>query len=239
VEQIDSYPEGVTGEEGSGVMQSGMGAERVVYYLIRASIEGLQSSERDVRRAFRLFPREEQDHIIRILKLQPLLVHFGYPRRESLPDDTHAICAITLGAESMENAFLDSFVGEEDEDLFDDNEFGATASVIRGEIDRFDVGCWIFTDHHDLTYYYHRIVRSILVGASQILLKAGLQPVGVSSSDLKPAPEYLPDHPFWRQITYTCRGSIVSAVDSALIAGYLVRVRYAGSEDLVRVIASG
>jgi hypothetical protein len=239
VEELGAYPEGVTGLEGTGVIQSGMGAERVIYYLIRAAIEGLQSSEEDVRRAFRLFSREEQDHIVRILELQPLLVHFGYPRRESLPDDTHAICAITLGTESMETSFLDGFIGEEDDDAFSEDDFGTHPVVIRGEIDRFDVGCWIFTDHQDLTYYYHRIVRSILVGASQVLLKAGIQPVGVSSSDIKPAMEYLPEHPFWRQITFTCRGGIVSAVDSALIAGYLIRVRYEGSEDLVRVIASG
>lgn len=239
MEELDDYPEGTTGVEGTGVMQSSMGAERVVYYILRAAIEGLQSSERDVRRAFRLLSKQEQDHIIRVLKLQPLLVHFGWPRRESLPEDTHAICAIVLGNEAMENAFLGGFVGEEDEDPFDENPFRDQGGVVYGEIDRFDVGCWIFTDHQDLTYYYHRIVRAILIGASQILLKAGIQPVGVTSSDIKPALEYLPEHPFWRQITLTTRGSVVSAVDSGLIAGYLIRVRYEGSEDLVEVIASG
>lgn len=239
MEEIDNYPEGTTGIEGTGVMQSGLGAERVIYYILKASIEGLQSSERDVRRAFRNFPKQEQDHIIRILDLKPLLVHFGWPRRESLPDDTHAICAIVLGNEAMENAFLDGYVHDEDEDVFDDNPFGDQGTVVYGEIDRFDIGCWIFTDHQDLTYYYHRIVRSILVGSSKILMKAGIQPIGVTSSDVKPAMEYLPDHPFWRQITFTVRGSVVSTVDSGLIAGYLIRVRYEGSEDLVRVIASG
>lgn len=239
VEELDDYPDGVTGLEGTGIMQSGMGAERVVYYILRAAIEGLQSSERDVRRAFRVFPKEEQDHIIRILKLQPLLVHFGWPRRESLPDDTHAICAIVLGIEAMENAFFDNYVHSEDEDAFEENDFDSAGVVVRGEIDRYDIGCWIFADHQDLTYYYHRIIRSILTGATKILLQAGIQPVGVTSSDMKPALEYLPEHPFWRQLTFQTRGSVVSAVDSGLIAGYLIRVRYAGSEDLVRVIASG
>ncbi len=239
MEEIEDYPEGVTGVEETGVMQSCLGAERVIYYILRASFEGLQSSPRDVRRAFRLFSKSEQDYIIRILELKPILVHFGWPRRESLPDDAHAVCAITLGNESMQNAFLDNYVDEEDEDPFDDNPFGDQAGVVYGVIDNFDVGCWVFADSQDLAYYYHRMVRTILLGASKILSKAGIQPVGVSSSDMKPAPEYLPDHPFWRQLTFSVRGSVVSAVDSELIAGYLIRVSYEGSEDLVRVIASG
>jgi hypothetical protein len=240
VEELDNYPDGATGLEGTGIMQSGLGAERVVYYILRAAIEGLSQSERDIRRAFRVFPRREQDKIVRILKKHPLLVHFGWPRREQLPDDTRAVCGIVLGNEAMENAFLDGYVHTEDEDVFDDDDsFSTPGVVVFGEIDRFDVGCWIFADHMDLAYYYHRIVRSVLVGSMHILMRAGLQPIGMTSNDIKPAPEYLPEHPFWRQLTFTVRGSVVSAVDSALIAGYLIRVRYEGSEDLVEVIASG
>jgi hypothetical protein len=240
VEGIEDYPYGQTGLEGTGTMQSGLGADRVIYYIVRSAIEGLaESSEADIRRIFRLFARKEQNHIIRILKQAPLLVHFGYPRREQLPDETRAICAIVLGNESMENAFLDGFIAEEDADALDENPFGSQPAVVYGEIDRFDVGCWFFTDHHDLTYYYHRIVRSILIGALRVLLSAGLQPVGMTSADVRPAPEYLPEHPFWRQLTYTVRGSVVSAISAELITKWLVRVTYEGSEDLVEVIASG
>ncbi|RPI81380.1 MAG: hypothetical protein EHM34_08720 [Nitrosopumilales archaeon] len=120
----------------------------------------------------------------------------GYPRSDSV----FPLLAIILSADREAETFLN-----DDAEPISDRESSYFNMDLKSSIWEYTYNFLIISEHPDITAYYYEIAKSILLIGYPQLEEIGCFDFALEGSELAPDLRYLPEHLFYRQLTFRVR----------------------------------
>lgn len=194
--------------------------ERALYDVIQDGIERLTAGYDGKQRLLELNLKSPGMTDLEVANLvafwnsdegRPHVIHQFARKGAQLP-----LFSIVLAQEAQTDFYLGDTLGSHEDILAEceidldelSNELGVDIDV---EVQRwrFTYNVITYAENPDVCIGYHRVLRTIMLRAKQVLLEAGAEEPEISGTDLVADPRYLADNIFTRQLSVTVKAHVV------------------------------
>jgi hypothetical protein len=177
--------------------------QRVLYSALKAGLAAIQKDPDILKDVFDWqldLANPEVNSIQQFFAEKPPNLYHGYARA----DYKFPLYSIVLQSEAEKDLMIGDDAG-----MITDEEDPNTNADMRGAFWHHSYEVLCYSEHPDATQYMYEVAKAILLQAGPYFVNAGLHGIRISGMDLRPDPQYIPEHLFVRRLVFECENAFV------------------------------